>query len=132
MFEDFQDDGCVDYSVRLAYRDVTQSSGQLEVCLLNRWMSLCAGVGGPAESQVVCRQLGFTAYEGTNAQPDIFVSPQLGMEQCFPELDTQCSGSESTLEQCLPRRRRKRIAENQNLVVHMRCLGMYFCIEQSY
>ena len=61
---DFQRANCIDGDVRLTYR-LTNSSGQVEVCMGNRWGIVCDdGSWDRREADVVCRQLGFGNFGG--------------------------------------------------------------------
>ena len=56
---DFQRANCTDGDVRLTHR-VTNSSGQVEVCMGNTWGIVCGDRDWDRrEADVVCRQLGF-------------------------------------------------------------------------
>jgi len=61
---DFQRTNCAGGDVRLTYR-VTNSSGQVEVCVNNTWGIVCGGRSWDrSEANVVCRQLGFGNFGG--------------------------------------------------------------------
>ena len=121
---DFQDTGCVEFSVRLAYRGSTNSTGQIEVCSSNMWQPVCSGFVDQAVSHVICRELGFTAYDETGARPEVFNAVPLGMDLCNREIIPLCSGSESSLGQCFPFSGRNRRLIAGSLVTSLRCLGM--------
>ena len=55
---------CTEGDVRLTYR-VSNSIGQVEVCVGNTWNAVCRDNGwGEQEADVVCRQLGFVEPPG--------------------------------------------------------------------
>ena len=55
---------CMEGDVRLTYR-VSNSIGQVEVCVGNTWNAVCRDNGwGEQEADVVCRQLGFVEPPG--------------------------------------------------------------------
>lgn len=59
-FLDLPATGCSDGEVRLVARE-SEASGQVEVCLNNRWGRVCSSDWDLNEATVVCRQLNHTA-----------------------------------------------------------------------
>ena len=50
---------CTEGAIRLQGGSVTQ--GRVEICHENSWGTVCDDSWGPADAQVACRQLGFSA-----------------------------------------------------------------------
>ena len=112
----------MDFSIRLAFRGLSQSSGQLEICNGSVWMSVCPGSMNQSDVNVACRELGFTDYEGTNAQHKIVNLRQL---LPGPTLNTQfmCNGSEFRLAECISG---EVIGSCANSVINLKCLGKIY------
>ena len=113
----------MDYAVRLAFRDRTQATGQLEFCFRDVWHSACSGIMTQNDVNVICRELGFSDYEGTNVLHDYFGSTQLGPGLPPLSLDFLCSGSESSLSDCILEEETVGLNCIVTTVENLRCLG---------
>lgn len=52
---------CVEFSSRLV-GGLDDTSGRVEVCVLETWRTVCDNSWGPEDASVVCKQLGFSRH----------------------------------------------------------------------
>lgn len=91
---------CSNFDVRLVFREASTAAGNLEICLDNQWNQVCSETFGQAELNVVCRALGFQAFEH-GFEEHHFLTPLIFNSATVPLQNTfNCSGFERHLANC--------------------------------
>lgn len=85
--------------MRMTFREMTEAAGNLEICYGNEWNIMCADLLDQNVLDVVCRALGFTAFEQSIADHRFLPTIAFVLETAF-EKKFNCSGTESSLSEC--------------------------------
>ena len=112
---------CQEYDVRLTSQTRTAAAGNLEICFRNRWHLICSNLFNMNVDNlnVVCRSLGFAAYENSNVVQHRFTVTQLHTSGP-PFLHTlHCLGKEDHLSHCHRNESMSDICNNLSI----ECLG---------
>ena len=114
--------GCNEFDVRLTYRDRSQASGNLEICVHNTWTMVCYELFDENSLNVTCRALGFPYFNGSMKTHQFFEDFTNGSGPKFHQ-QLFCYGSESSLSECyMPY-----VADNSCTNVRIQCLGKDLC-----
>ena len=111
---------CQNGDIRLAGSGSTKTEGRLEMCLNDRWGTVCDDSWHVTASAVTCRLLGM--YGG-----EIVSASQFGDAEDLPILvdDVKCAGSESNLLSCpqLPLGMENNCVHSEDVAI--RCTGIH-------
>ena len=135
---------CSDGDIRLIGGN-TDNEGNVQICYNNAWGSVCDDYWGIADSNVVCRQLGFQPYGTTylhhyikslfSGSHKYYYHNHFGVSNSPPYLygTFSCSGSENSLINCSKSYSSLLNCEN-NEIAGVHCEGKinYFCFKAIY
>ena len=126
---------CLEYEVRLAYREQSSANGNsatgnLEICVGGVWRSVCADeVFRQAEVDVACRALGFNDFEGSDVRHTLISPIVVDSETLIFNGAFACEGFEESFSVCLSNQRKKRGAAGSRCThatdVRLQCLGKH-------
>ncbi len=89
-------ESCTNDDIRLV-DGAAEFEGRVEVCLNNKWGTVCDDLWGSPEAQVVCRQLGFSDVENSVSFSNAFFG--VGIVPIHLD-EVSCEGNETLLSEC--------------------------------
>lgn len=126
----YTDTNCAEFDARLSYREQSNATGNLEICLNNTWNSVANCFGDNIQDiqdviEVACRSLGFNDFDGTNLSPAIIPALPTTIAEAPLATSLSCSGSETHLSECEENQQdEERICSA--LPIRIECLGKYY------
>ena len=92
VYPDFE---CTEFEVRLAYREQSGATGDLEVCFENIWRAVDMNTFNIEALRIACESLGFTGFEETG----LLLSSPVQTTPNFP-VGFTCNANDTNLSEC--------------------------------